>query len=166
MSNIVWFDRSLGAPAITVAQYGIVFNRASVEALGEPEYVLLGFDPKTYRIFAKPASESEENSAFPFRARKRHQDGSVRVNNKDFIRMLCEHMEIVLEQAEKCVAKLDKNTGMLVAEIPVNKADEDEDSEDEDAGAHELDEDFSCAGETSDDWRESNNLQELTVAEA
>lgn len=120
MADIIWFDRALGAPTVTVAAYGIVFNRAAVEELGEPDYIRVGLVPGSRKIVFKAAANHEKDSAFPFKARQREHDGTVRITNKDLTRLIQHRLRIDLDRAIRCTALMNEETGMLEVTLPDN----------------------------------------------
>lgn len=114
-----WFNRELGAMIVTIAEYGLTFNRAAIEALGRPEMVVLGFDRRKHVIGVKPISRSitdSEKHGFLFAGRERN--GFVRINSKDFIRNIKPFLPGgLLNSAKRCVAVMDEVSGVLTVDI-------------------------------------------------
>lgn len=71
------------APSVSISQYGLTFNKTSVELLGSPKYVNLYLDAPKKRL----AIVASESAAIPFCL---NNDGKCnpRINNKEFSRQL------------------------------------------------------------------------------
>ncbi|MGE5553229.1 MAG: hypothetical protein ACM3XZ_04820 [Betaproteobacteria bacterium] len=90
MGEIEWFDPSLGAPIVSVAGYGLTFNKAAVEILRGAPKVMLGFDRQRQRIVVKPVPEDEEKG-FCFTPRQ----GYVRIASRDFVRFVARYCSCI-----------------------------------------------------------------------
>jgi len=88
--NFEWFDKKTGAPIISVARYGLTFNKGAVNKMNKPEYVLLGFDKSSQLIGVKVCDENEEMKT-EFSSRERQ--GYVRINNKQFIKYVASALD-------------------------------------------------------------------------
>jgi len=107
---------------VSMAEYGLTFNRAAVEALGKPSGVRLGFDKVHKKIVVKPVDEvsegEEKTSALPFAERER--DGYVRISNKDFIRFVVRYCpELNLRKSVRFTAIWDEAEGLM--EVDINR---------------------------------------------
>jgi len=94
---IEWFNPDLGTPMVSMAEYGLTFNRAAVETLGRPWKVGLGFDKENRRIVVRPIrSETDDGEmvsrGLPFAERER--DGYVRISSKDFVRFVARYCRV------------------------------------------------------------------------
>ncbi|MGQ9498640.1 MAG: hypothetical protein ACUVRC_09040 [Desulfotomaculales bacterium] len=120
--SIEWFDPNIGAPSVSIAGYGLTFNRAAIQALGRPKQVMLGFDRVKNAVVVKPLhkpTESELEKSFPFAARERN--GSVRIASKEFIRFLTRYYpSIDLKKATRYLAKWDENEEVLIVDLTVH----------------------------------------------
>lgn len=121
-NTILWFDPEIGTPMVSMAEYGLTFNRAAVEALGKPWKVRLGFDNLHKKIVIKPvgraSDEEEKASGLPFAERER--DGYVRISNKDFIRFVVRYCpESNLRKSVRFAAIWDEDEGLM--EVDINR---------------------------------------------
>jgi hypothetical protein len=113
--TIEWFDPKIGVPIITIAEYGVTFNKAAIEAMGNPERVKLGFDKQYKKMCIMPV-EDEDERAFAFADKER--DGYVRINNKDFVRFVLRYFpELTLDKSIRCVAIWDAEKRLLFADV-------------------------------------------------
>ena len=112
-----WFDRTLGAPTVTIAQYGLIFNTSAIMGLGEPERIMLGFDNEQLIIAVKPISDQaiSESTTFPFRGRIRR--GFVRINCKDFVRYIRQYFLQPFTKSWRCVARWDATYHALLVDL-------------------------------------------------
>lgn len=82
------FDPRKAVIIVSMANYGLTFSQAAVEALGNPGHIILGFDKRNLVIVVKPVDESEARR-IPFIEKKKN--GCVRINSKEFVRMLTKY---------------------------------------------------------------------------
>ena len=124
MDNYNWSLVKSGAPYVTVSSLGISFNPASIDKLGRPEQILLGFDESTLVLAAKAY---QDEPAEPYEFASRVKNGWVRLSCKDFVRYLESLTGLEFYPAKRYVAKWDaKNDLMLIdTKNPIN-SDEDE----------------------------------------
>ncbi len=111
--NFEWYNPKTGVPSVSIASYGLTFSSGALEALGEPEYVVLGFDEQNMIIGVKACS-SEEPKRIPFISKKR--SNYVRLSSKDFIRFLESRMPEdfkVESKATKYYSKWDRDNQIL-----------------------------------------------------
>lgn len=71
-----------GIPSMSVTKDGVSFNKATVEKLGSPAYVLILVDKAGNRLAAKPCEETTQG-ARPFLREGRSSRAGVRWNNTD-----------------------------------------------------------------------------------
>lgn len=99
--NIEWYSPSLGTPIVSLAEYGIVFNKASIVSLGSPHSIKLGFDKENKYIIVVGVKE-EESTGDTFIFSSKEKNGFIRINNKDFIRFVLRYCpEIKLDKAKR-----------------------------------------------------------------
>lgn len=116
--NFKWYKPSVGTPIVSVAEYGITFNRAAAEELGNPERIQIGFDTDLKLIGVRPVNNTgeKEDDSFPFAGRERN--GFTRVNSKDFIRFITRFCpELKLDRAIRCLARWDEQLGVLIVDL-------------------------------------------------
>ncbi len=109
--NFDWDYVSAGAPYITVSTFGLAFNTPSINLLGNPENIVVGFDKDSMAIGIREASPSESNRAYGFK--NRVKNGWVRIGCKDFVKHLTTISGISFSPAKKYVAKFDEDEGIL-----------------------------------------------------
>ncbi|WP_237718784.1 hypothetical protein, partial [Alkalibacillus haloalkaliphilus] len=99
--NVEWYSPNLGTPIVSIAEYGIVFNKASIVALGSPYAIKLGFDKEKKCIVVLGVNESEyTEDAIVFKDKEK--SGFIRINNKDFIRFILRYCpELRLDKAKR-----------------------------------------------------------------
>lgn len=119
--SILWFNPDLGTPMVSMAEYGLTFNRAAVEALRRPWKVRLGFDNAGKRIVVQPIRSEIDDSkldsrGLPFAERER--DGYVRISSKDFVRFVARYCkELDLSKTVRYAAIWDDEQGMLEIDL-------------------------------------------------
>jgi len=112
-----WYSPTTGAPIVSLAEYGITFNIGSIEIMGKPEYVMLGYDEEENLIGVKPCDENKENRMEFY---KKFRNKYIRLANKDFIRFLKSRIneDIKIEaKAKRYVAKWDKVEKILYIDL-------------------------------------------------
>lgn len=123
-----WFGPDFNAPVVTVAEYGLVFNQGAAAILGNPDEVLLGFDPVKLVIGIRAAVDGEERG-FPFASRER--GGYIRVNNKDFMRYVFRHFDREgPERAIRSIALWDDAEKLMTVDLSHLRDEESEDADD------------------------------------
>lgn len=112
-----WFDREIGAPTVTLAEYGLVFNSSAIRTLGKPSRILLGFDKEQLVIAVRPVSDGElpDRATFPFAERIRR--GFARINSKDFIRYVNQYLPEPITKGVRCVARWDRGNNALLVDL-------------------------------------------------
>ncbi len=110
--NFKWYNPKIGAPIVSIAEYGLTFSGGALDALGEPEHVILGFDEQNKVIGVKPCGK-EDARKIPFISKRR--SNYVRISNKDFIRFLESKMQDfkVDSKAKRYLAKWDDENKIL-----------------------------------------------------
>lgn len=117
--NFKWYKPSIGTPIISIAEYGITFNKAAAEEMNNPPRIQLGFDEFNLLIGVKPVHIVEEDSdktSLIFAERERN--GFIRVNNKDFIRFISRYCpDIKFDRAVRCLGKWDEDLQVLIIDL-------------------------------------------------
>lgn len=118
-TDFKWFSPKLGTPIVSVAEYGITFNKAAAEEMGNPERIQLGFNTEMKLIGVKPLKEYDEElekESFSFAEKERK--GFIRINNKDFIRFISRYCpEINFSKAVRCLATMDEEQNVLIVDL-------------------------------------------------
>lgn len=107
--NVEWYSPNLGTPIVSLAEYGIVFNKATIVSLGTPHSIKIGFDREKKYIIVVGVTESESTEdAFVFKSKEKN--GFIRINNKDFIRFVLRYCpEIKLDKAKRFLSRMEDN---------------------------------------------------------
>jgi len=117
--TIEWFDPKLGTPSVSIAEYGLTFNKAAVEIMSNPSRVLLGFDHEKKIVVVKPLyhpSNEETNKSFSFAERER--SGYVRIASKEFIKFIIRYFPgIEINKTIRCLARWDDKEKMLLFDL-------------------------------------------------
>lgn len=111
--RVIWYQPSRGASIVTITEQGLSFNKAAAESLGMPQYVRLGFVPEERYVVVQPTDSPED--AFPFASRLRA--GSVKVNNRDFIRQLRSYVKLDFSVTRRCLARWNADEGVLIVDL-------------------------------------------------
>ncbi|MEW6573751.1 MAG: hypothetical protein AB1374_08985 [Bacillota bacterium] len=113
--EIEWYNPEVGTPIVSLAEYGLVFNKAASELLGNPNKIKLGFDKKNL-IIAVASADNDDSSALQFYGKERK--GFTRINCKDFVRFITRYFpDINLVKAIRFLARMDKEEGILVVDL-------------------------------------------------
>jgi hypothetical protein len=113
--NFNWSAVSGGAPYATLSSLGIAFNSVSIEKLGNPEKVMIGFDEDQYIIGIK-AYEGEPNIK-PYEFASRINKGWIRIGCKDFIKYLQAISGIEFSPSKRYVATYDAKSRVLLIAV-------------------------------------------------
>lgn len=110
-----WSIVAAGAPYVTISTLGIAFNFVSIEKLGTPEKIIIGFDEDKMAIGIKAFDEFTEIKSYDFASRVKN--GWIRIGCKDFINYLSSKSGIDFSRAKKYVAKFNKTTSTLIVDV-------------------------------------------------
>lgn len=125
--KIDWYKPSLGTPIVTIASYGITFNKSAIYELQEAPYIRFGYVKEQKLIVIQPL-QNEQEEAMSFAERKR--DNYIRMNNKDLIRFITRYFDMNLDKAIRIPTFWDEEIEALIVDL--NKAEmESDDQEDE-----------------------------------
>lgn len=115
--NFRWYKPGIGTPIVSIADYGITFNKAATEEMGNPQRIQIGFDEHQKIIGVRPIYIYEDDKdSLPFAGRERN--GFTRVNSKDFIRFIARYCpEIKFDRAVRCLSRWDENAGILLIDL-------------------------------------------------
>jgi hypothetical protein len=117
MRDFEVFDPRIGSVSVSVAHYGLTFSRAAVEVMGKPKYIILGFDKSDSVIVIKPAEESDPRKiAFI----EKEKNGNVRINSKEFVRMLMRYFpndDRFSGKASRYLSYWDDEEGALLVDL-------------------------------------------------
>ncbi|HYF82399.1 MAG TPA: hypothetical protein VEB00_05150 [Clostridia bacterium] len=132
--SFLWSTPNARAPIITIAPYGITFNSATVELLGKPKRLMIGYDEKSKVVGMKPINDDANSKSFEFI--KKERNGYVRIGNKDFIKYLINKKEIdfKIRNTYKYIADWDSDDELLIIDLtnPMDDFDSSNDTESDD----------------------------------
>jgi hypothetical protein len=123
-----WNAVSGGAPYVTISTISIAFNSVSIDKLGNPEKVIVGFDEDQCAIGVK--AYSDEPNIKPYDFAKRVKNGWVRIGCRDFIKYLSLLTGIEFSPARKYIARYNMQEQVLFALVNED-AENDEDIQSE-----------------------------------
>ena len=103
--NFNWNAVAGGAPYVTISTISIAFNSVSIDKLGNPEKIIVGFDEEECVIGVK--AYAGEPNIKPFDFANRVKSGWVRIGCRDFIKYLSALTGIDFYPARKYIAKYD-----------------------------------------------------------
>ena len=113
--NFNWSVVSKGSPYMTFTSIGINLNSSSVEKLGKPEKVIVGFDEEYCVIGIKPFEGEKGMKSFDFSSRVKN--GLVRIGCRSFIKNLKAMLGIDFSSAKRFMAQYDRNKGILFVSL-------------------------------------------------
>lgn len=126
--NFNWSAVSGGAPYVTISPISIAFNSVSIEKLGNPEKVIIGFDEMNCAIGVK--AYDGESGIKPYTFAGRIKNGWVRVGCRDFIKYLQALSGTEFVPAKKYVATFDAKEEILIVAVGENFDNGDDDNMD------------------------------------
>lgn len=106
-----WNCVSAGAPYVTISSLGIAFNSSSINMLGCPENVAIGFDDNNMAIGVRKAEATEKEISYKFSSRIKN--GWVRIGCKEFVKYLSELSHVSFSPAIRYIAKFDPENEIL-----------------------------------------------------
>jgi hypothetical protein len=112
-----WYSPTTGAPIVSLAEYGIIFNYGTIEIMGKPEYVKLGYDEENNIIGVTPCDKNEENKILFYAKMKNNY---IRLANKGFIGFLKSKINEDIEienKAKRYIAKWSKADKILYIDL-------------------------------------------------
>lgn len=125
--NFDWNIVSEGAPYVTISKLGIAFNMASINKLGSPEYVMLGFDCQNMVIGVIATQEMDGNNKNIYPFKERIKNNWVRIGCKDFVKYLEKLSGVSFSKAVRYMADFDPDDSLLIIKIAAEGDDEETD---------------------------------------
>lgn len=77
-----WYQPKIGKPCVSIAEYGITFSKEAIRKIGDPIYIMAGYDERDNKVIIKPCDENEEHGM------RLSKGKYTRLANKGFIRFL------------------------------------------------------------------------------
>lgn len=141
--EIQWFNPNAGVAYISLASYGVTFNKVASDEMGNPKRVQIGLDAKKRILFVKPVHEFDaalEKVSFPY-AEREQKNGQTRVSSKElisYIELKCPELD--LDHTTRFAAEWDETQGLLLVDLkkPILRqtADESDPAEAEPEASH------------------------------
>ena len=97
---------------MTISSLGIAFNSTSIEKLGSPEKVIVGFDEENCAIGIK--RYDGEDGMRPYEFANRVKNGWIRIGCKDFVKQLQSISGVDFSSAKRYMAKFITGDDVLV----------------------------------------------------
>lgn len=110
--NFNWSAVSGGAPYVTISSLGLAFNSVSIEKLGCPEKIIVGFDEEQCAIGIKVYNNETNIKAYDFA--NRMKNGWIRIGCRDFIKYLESLTNMRFSPSKKYVAQYDQKDNILI----------------------------------------------------
>jgi len=110
-----WYNPELGPPIVSIAEYGLTFNKSAIKKLNNPEAIKLGFDKKNLIIGIKPAKKEDGNS---FEFANKQSRGYIRVNNKGFVKLIrayCDDYDF--EKTVRFIGRMNNEKNIFVVDL-------------------------------------------------
>lgn len=131
--NFEWFDKKVGAPIVSVARYGLTFNKGAVLKMNKPEFVVLGFD-KINQLIGIQVCNEDNDMKMEFSSRERQ--GYVRINNKQFVKYVASALDDENKFDAKSIQYIGKwheELKLMVIDLkkPYNESGDDSDESDD-----------------------------------
>lgn len=102
-----------GAPLVTLGSFGISFNKGAIDALGNPAYVMIGYDDQRHAIGVRAAEKDADVPVYEFAGRIRND--WIRIGAKDFIKYLSRATDIdCISKSKQFIASYDGETKTLI----------------------------------------------------
>jgi len=117
--NFNWSAVSGGAPYVTLSSLGLAFNSVSIEKLGCPEKIIVGFDEEKCVIGIKAYNNETGIKAYDFANRKKN--GWIRIGCRDFMKYLESLVDMSFSPAKKYVAQYNDSEKTLIVFPKKNK---------------------------------------------
>lgn len=115
--NIEFFDVDKGIPSATIADYGITLNPAATAFLAEWKYAKLGLDKDKKLIVVVPHNNDDE-APLSITVKERTEDQHyLRINSKDFLRLVAHQCSISLKPSFRCLAEWDEDENLLLIDL-------------------------------------------------
>lgn len=113
--NFNWSAVSGGAPYITLSLLGIAFNSVSIEKLGNPEKIMVGFDEAQCTIGVMGYDGNPGIKPYEFSSRVKN--GWIRIGCRDFIKYLQNISGLDFTKAKRYIARFDAESGILLVSV-------------------------------------------------
>lgn len=90
---------------VSIAKYGITFSNSAIDMMGNPEYIMIGYDGKNKIVAIKTCSKDERKG---MRLNKLGKNINIRLANRGLMRYLIREGVKIENKAKKYNIKYDK----------------------------------------------------------
>jgi len=90
-----WYLPKTGKPCVSIGKYGITFSKEGLKKIGNPDYLMGGYDKRNNKIILKPCGKDGEYSM------KLGKGKCARLTNKGFIKFLISKNIVIGNKAKK-----------------------------------------------------------------
>jgi len=115
--NIDFFDVDKGIPSATMADYGITLNTAAADLLSGWKYARLGLDREKNIVVVAPHNNDEAVSGSIAIGSRAKDQPYLRINSKDFLRLVAHQCNVALKPSFRCLARWDDEESLLLIEL-------------------------------------------------
>lgn len=115
--NIEFFDVDKGIPSATIADYGITLNPAATSFLSDWKYAKLGLDKEKRIIVVLPHNNDDEATVSITVKERTEEQQYLRINNKDFLRLVAHQCSLSLKPSFRCLAEWDEEENLLLIDL-------------------------------------------------
>lgn len=114
-----WYNPQAKLPTVSIAEYGITIPKHTLKLMGDPEYVMLGYDKENKELAVKTCDENEIYGIKIKRVKLKKDDlVYTRINVKDFIKMINDYY--FGKEAKRYIAIWDDENKILTANLSKN----------------------------------------------
>ncbi len=116
MTDFEWSKPSSGGEFVTIAKYGISFNKKAIETLGTPNYVMIGYNREKKVIGIAPVDEkSGLNDVYAFKEKLKHS--YIRIGNTEFIANVVADSGIDIEKPKRFNAEWLEDEKLMIVKL-------------------------------------------------
>lgn len=99
---------------ISIAKYGLTFSNSAIDMMGNPEYVMIGYDKNNNVLAIKTCSKDERKG---MRLNKLGKNINIRLANRGLISYLIREGVDIENKAKKYNVRYDKEKGIYYLDL-------------------------------------------------
>jgi len=115
--DFIWSSPSSGAPIVSIATYGITFNSAAIQLIGNPKKIMMGYDVNKKIIGIKPINDETKKNPHAFTFAERERKGMIRIGNKDFVKYVSRKADIDISTSNRYAADWDSKGELMIVDL-------------------------------------------------
>jgi len=116
VTDFDWSEPSNAGVFITIASYGISFNKKAIETLGTPNYVKIGYNRESKVIGVVPVNEKDESNAL-YVFKGKIKNSYVRISNSEFIANIAADSGIDIEKPKRFNAEWLEDEKLMIVKL-------------------------------------------------